>query len=426
MSSQRRLLVITYHYPPDEAIGGMRWAGFTRYLADLGWESVLVTGISCPRRRTLNDFYKGLRQARPNGDARASQAGENGDRAKSAAGIAQLKFEAGMLLALPDDGRGWILRAARFARQEIAAQSPDVVISSGPPHSAHLAAWLATRGSDVRWIADFRDPWAGPHGGAWRASATQRSGIARWLLPRLERLVLQSADGVLCNTREFAGALSAKYPHATIDWIPNGVDGDALPRITDAPFPGLSITHIGTLYGGRDVEPVLRAMRLLFDAHPDAVADTRLRLAGQVEQRYRPHLATEIAQLALSECVEELGVVPRSEALALSARSRLALVLAQQQDLQVPAKLYELVAMRVPTLVIAESDSASASEARRLGALALEPGDVTGIAAVLAAAREGRLPRPSRDSAALHYRDLSHDLDRVLSRNGVRYVAKRH
>src|SRR2546422_11690511 len=72
----RRLLVITYHFPPDGSVGGLRWAGITKYLARLGWEVVVVTAVppsgsdaavgvqveSCPRFRTLLEAYQGLRR----------------------------------------------------------------------------------------------------------------------------------------------------------------------------------------------------------------------------------------------------------------------------------------------------------------------------------------------------------------------------
>src|SRR5206468_11730330 len=67
----RRLLVISYHFPPDGAVGGLRWAGLSKYLARVGWEVHIVTAAEgpaavtpgvhrhhCRPRRTLNDRYK--------------------------------------------------------------------------------------------------------------------------------------------------------------------------------------------------------------------------------------------------------------------------------------------------------------------------------------------------------------------------------
>ena len=91
----------------------------------------------------------------------------------------------------------------------------------------------------------------------------------------------------------------------------------------------------------------------------------------------------EIEQLGLGDQVRVHGMVSRRTALELLSRAEMALVLAQNQPLCVPAKLYESVALGTPTLVIAEPDSAAAREARRLGAMTVDAGDVTGISALL-------------------------------------------
>src|SRR4051812_37447713 len=87
---RRRLLIITYHFPPDGAIGGLRWAGIGKALADLGWQVAVVTAApkepggvesgvrveSCPRFPTLIDGIRGvLRQTGwRNGSASSSMA----------------------------------------------------------------------------------------------------------------------------------------------------------------------------------------------------------------------------------------------------------------------------------------------------------------------------------------------------------------
>jgi hypothetical protein len=85
----------------------------------------------------------------------------------------------------------------------------------------------------------------------------------------------------------------------------------------------------------------------------------------------------------MEQHVELLGPLPRARALDMVSRSRLAVVLAQDQDLQIPAKLYESVAMGVPTLVVAPADSAAAAEGKRVGAVVCDSGDVEGMASLL-------------------------------------------
>jgi hypothetical protein len=85
----------------------------------------------------------------------------------------------------------------------------------------------------------------------------------------------------------------------------------------------------------------------------------------------------------MEQYVEVLGRLPRAQALDVLSRSRLAVVLAQEQALQVPAKLYESVAMGIPTLVVAPADSAAGVEGSRVGAVVRDPADIEGIACVL-------------------------------------------
>ena len=34
---RRRLLLVSYHFPPDTAVGGLRWQRLSRYIAERGW-----------------------------------------------------------------------------------------------------------------------------------------------------------------------------------------------------------------------------------------------------------------------------------------------------------------------------------------------------------------------------------------------------
>lgn len=432
----RRLVVISYHFPPDGSIGGMRWAGLTKYLTGHGWRSWVITAAaasdgapgvtvhSCPRRRTLNDHYHDLR-ARVTSAAQAAEGdgAPAGDPRES--WLTRLRLEAAMLLSVPDPGRGWILRAARQARRIISQVQPDVVVSSGPPHSAHLVAWLATRGRSVRWLMDLRDPWGGEPSTGWRSSPYYQSHIARGLTALLESVTVRAASGVLCNTQESVRAMRKRHPGASVRWFPNGVDRELLPALEGDRYPGVGIAHTGTLYGGRDARPLLRGLRLFLDRHPRAAAEgTKLRIAGHISPNLGELLRREVAALGLGERVEELGVLPRAEALRVAVRSRVGVVLAQDQELEVPAKLYELVAMNLPTLVVTNVGSATAAEARRIGAVAVDPTDATGIARFLEDVWLGgaaATPSSQPHSVMLDYRELAAVSDRLLLSDAVAF-----
>jgi hypothetical protein len=93
----------------------------------------------------------------------------------------------------------------------------------------------------------------------------------------------------------------------------------------------------------------------------------------------------------------------------------LVLVLAQDQELQVPGKLYESVYLGCRTLVVAERDSASAEEAKRLGAMCVEPSDVHGLEAALEQAWERDAgDRPQPHAAVLDYAGLADQFEAIV------------
>jgi hypothetical protein len=225
----RRLLVISYHFPPDGSVGGLRWSGLTKYLARRGWEVHVITAAEqtapssepglhlhhCPPARSLNDAYNSvasrLRSAmRPRNSANgarpaesappaapsaspASQAGAT-DKTKSPYAssspgiIGWARTNLSALMAFPDWGQGWIFPAASMARRLMSNKEFDVVVSSGPPHSAHLAATLACFETPAKLIIDMRDPWAALIEEPW-AHPVYNSAATRGLVRQLERIV---------------------------------------------------------------------------------------------------------------------------------------------------------------------------------------------------------------------------------------------
>jgi glycosyltransferase involved in cell wall biosynthesis len=238
------------------------------------------------------------------------------------------------------------------------------------------------------------------------------------VIPRLERLVFQAAEGVIVNTPHLAHTLATKYPDVAVECIPNGVDLERLPPRARELFPGLAIASVGTLYGHRDLGPVLQALRVFLQRHPEAAQDgVKLRVAGHAETPHARALEEQVASLGLGEYVEVLGQLPRAQALDLMSRSHLSVVLAQNQEWSIPAKLYEPVALGIPTLVVAEQGSAAALEGQRLGASVLEPHDAEGIARLLERLWHREMPTPFQGRLPVAYEAIAQLADRLLTRH---------
>jgi glycosyltransferase involved in cell wall biosynthesis len=428
MTGNKRLLVISYHFPPDGAVGGLRWSGLSKYLARRNWEVHIVTagrrtsaaqtpGVTvhyCARRTTLNDVYvrvvRRLR-GRKNPAGKPSQPPEATAPSENGRALRSLRREISSLLDFPDFARGWILRSSSKARQLLAQARFDAVVTTGPPHAAHLAGVLATLGRPEPLVADFRDPWS--HQLLWETNPSTIPWLYRRVIPRLERLVWRRASRIITNTREFRDQVGASGAARSVHFLPNGVDQERLPGPTDKLYEGFSIAYVGTLYMGRDFSPVFKAMRLFAERHAQDREQLRLRVAGTMDGQHGQLFHEQMKSAGVTDMVEVHGLLPNQQAIDLLNRSHLALVLAQNQPLQIPAKLYECLGMCIPTLVISESNSAAAKEARRLGAYTCENDDIQGISEVIEQVRRSggvrQTPRSSID-----YEDLAGELDDIL------------
>jgi len=348
-SDVRRLLVITYHFPRYGAVGGQRCAVLSKYLARLGREVHVITASPASpedgtpgvhrhfrrRRRTLDDLYKAASgRFRRTSNAHRQHAPEIPRRPRFSpllGPVAALRRILGSSTYLPDQGRGWVGRATGAARALLRDRKFDVVITSGPPHSAHFAGLLATLGRDAEFWIDMRDPWSTMH--EMHKPEDRVIRAERFFLRRLERLVFPRAARVLVNTREFESALSADEPELDVVWFPNGIDLEQLPARDLSAVEKCSISYVGTLYANRNLSSVLAAMRALGRDRPNAAAMLRLNVAGPLDAPNRDRMNRDIAAAGLASQVSIHGVLPRAEALELLSRSHLALVLAQDQPM---------------------------------------------------------------------------------------------
>ena len=336
---RRQVTLLAYHYPPHMQIGAARPHQFARHLRRAGWDVQVVTSNVCVRHAdeqlTLAD------QERP-APMRVPDQATAGARVWSRA---LHWFEA---FVLPyEDRLGWLPHALHAGARTMTAHS--VLISTHPPVVTHLAALILKLRTGRPWIADFRDPlWGNPCRVALRAT---------WFDPLIERAVVLGADAIIATTESSAAQLQARYPgraHA-ISAIYNGYDPDDV--IVPAPAPARAVrtlSHVGTLYGGRSPGSLLASFdRLVRDGR---VGAWQFRQIGRAVPGTVPP-ATPGAGVYQSPCHLPHWAA-RQEMLAADV-----LLLLDMCDvnpgLQVPAKLYEYVRTGRPILALTPPGSAA-------------------------------------------------------------------
>ncbi len=402
----RRLLIITYYFPPETSVGAHRWRAMSRWLRRLGHE---VTVLTTRAFGALPDDVEGTERAF---DLAASPALRRLLRrppvATSAPGEPQMGEGAPPAivadLVVPDaHAIGWNPAAAWAARRLVREREIDCVITSSPPHSTHLIP-LALGRRRPAWIADFRDGWRfEPLRGPWPLPG--QSALDGWL----ERKVASRADAVTAVTRPIADDLNHRLG-ARSACISNAWDPDLDSGVKAARYPPLdpevvNIVHAGKLYvegsNRRDPSPLGPALRRLLERRPDAERRLRIVVAGPLdpaEQRFT-------AELDPANMIQHAGHLPHDSVVALQRNAdALLLVTAPGLVSLATGKLFEYLAAGRPIIALAHgNEAARIVEATGTG-VTVPMDDTEGLATALEAALDGELAE----------RYTPHDLDPYL------------
>ena len=216
--SVKKVLVITYYWPPAGGSGVQRVAKFCKYLGAFGWEPLVLTvrdgnytGLDKSLLHDVEHIQTVYRA--PSWEPHAVFNRLTAIRKKSAnRGAAPSTTSSGGLmqtigeyirlnLFIPDSRIGWKPQAIRMGSALIRDARPDIIFSSAPPYTPHLIARDLKRMHGIPWVADFRDPWLENH-------AYNRVPRLPWVKQynrRLEQGVLQEADCITCANPRFAG-----------------------------------------------------------------------------------------------------------------------------------------------------------------------------------------------------------------------------
>lgn len=377
--SQKKILLISYHFPPSTAIGGMRIAGFAKYLPAEGWDPYVLTlkdryleekdmnrlesleGVpisKAGRLITLRDVYlktklvlSRWRGGRGNVvDSALKIDGNNTVEKKSKK--EKMKYFIASLVLLPDEERDWIIPATIKAIHILRREKIDYILTSCPPYSVHLVGLLvAILRPKVKWIADFRDPWMVPIEKMFYPTTS----FSNFINFRLEKFVIQRADLVLTTTKKLAEAFIDYYRQCPADkfkLIPNGFDGKVASSVNKKRYDTFTISYTGVLYVGRSPEPLFQAVASLIKKNRIASTEICIKLVGHCRNIEDIPTAAIIAQHGLESVVEVIDPVPQTEARQIIKQSHVALLLAPNQPYQIPAKTYEYMGLGTPILAL--------------------------------------------------------------------------
>lgn len=219
---KRKLLVVSYYWPPSGGSGVQRWLKLTGYLAELGWEIHVLTiepdSAKFPSRDASleADIHPSLIVHRTPGFnpftwaealfGSKSLPDPNFARTEKTGWKTKLALFVRTHLFIPDPRKGWNSRAIHKGLELIRSEEIDLVITTSPPHSSQLIGMELKKQTAVRWIADFRDPWTD----VFYYNELGHSFLSRAWDRRYEEQVLQRADMLITVGQEMRRQLRSR------------------------------------------------------------------------------------------------------------------------------------------------------------------------------------------------------------------------
>lgn len=360
-----RILIVSYYWPPAGGPGVQRWLKFAKYLPDFGYEPIIYTPenpnyplVDEELVKEIPEGIKVLKQPIKEPYRVASLFSKNKSKSLSAGIIPQARKQSLLDKVLlwirgnffiPDARIGWVAPSVSYLKKYIQEYNINTVITTGPPHSMHLIGCQLKEQLNIKWIADFRDPWTtiGYH----KELKLTKKSIEKHIA--LESRVLTTADEIIVTSKstkkEFA-ALTTK----PITVITNGYDVEYVGRITrDEKF---SLAHIGSFLSNRNPRVLWKAIVELRKENKEFKEAFQLKLIGKISQE----IQDVIAEFHLEECTLNLGYVSHHEALIEQRKSQvLLLVEIDSEDTKaiIPGKLFEYMAAERPILAIGPDEA---------------------------------------------------------------------
>jgi glycosyltransferase involved in cell wall biosynthesis len=288
MNSKKKVLIITYYWPPAGGSGVQRWLKFVKYLRDFDIEPVIYTvdnpGYAINDKSLINEIPNSIETLRqpifePNSILNFFGTKTN----KESAGflnpnpnfIGKIIQYIRANYFIPDARKFWIKPSVKFLSNYLEKNPVDVIITTGPPHSLHLIGLHLKKKKDIKWISDFRDPWTEIdyfHKMPLNKKAKKKHH-------QLEREVLKNSDSVIV----VGNTMRDQYLKETdkVVTISNGFDTSDNKEVSHLDI-FFSITHVGMMNADRNPSDLWKILKEICLENSDFKSDLKIRLIGKI------------------------------------------------------------------------------------------------------------------------------------------------
>jgi len=355
--NNKKILIITYYWPPAGGPGVQRWLKFVKYLPEFGWEptvfipenpsypivdDTLEKDVSKNLEIIKSKIWEPYQIAEFFGkDNKKFKAGQF-DVGKNQSLKSRLSIWVRGNFFIPDARIFWVNPSVDYLKKYLKENHFDALVTTGPPHSVHLIGLnLKKEFPNLKWIADFRDPWT-------EISYYQHLKLTKFADQKhrnLEQKVFENADITLATS--YADAENFKKKGANAVCITNGFDVDKQESKTADPEPTthFTLSYIGVLEQLRNPEVLWRVLNDLMKENEDFSKNFQLKFVGRIDDR----ILDKITNSELNDSVKNLGYLSHSEANFEMQNSDLLLITNFPEEKSkgiIPGKIFEYLATK--------------------------------------------------------------------------------
>lgn len=363
----KKVLILTYYWPPAGGPGVQRALYFVKYLRDFGWEPIVYTvengefhnedhsfakdipdGVTILRRPAIEPYsiYKKLLGKDKDEKLKPVVFTEKTDKPL----LHKLSVWIRGNFFIPDARMLWIQPSIRYLTKYLENNPVDAILSTSPPQSMHLIASGLKSRLNLPWVADFRDPWT-------KVSYYNDLKLSSWAdrkHKRLEKKVLNHAD------KRVAVGWKMKSDYESIggrpvEVITNGFDDESIPKFPSIEDNGkLKILYLGSLSRKRNPFLLWESLAELIGDGTINESQIELNFIGNID----PIVFESLDTLGLKNIYTKRGYVPHQEVWEHYSKATVLLLIGIPNQPEIlPGKLFEYLASQKPIYSVFPNNS---------------------------------------------------------------------
>lgn len=371
----KRVLIISYYWPPTGGSGVQRWVKFAKYLPSEGWQPVIYTPENPEQLATdasleaeipaeaeiikthIIEPYELYKKFLKKSGHSKEAVEVNPVNAQNKSFLQKVAMWVRGNLFLPDPRCMWIRPSVSYLKKYLKDHPVDLIVSTGPPQSMHIIGMKLARQTGLPWIADFRDPWTRIF---YFKHLSMTRTTERWH-KKMEKKVLDAASAVVAVSplvqQEFQ-----EMTQTPVELITNGFDecdfaGAACTEAAGGKDKDFIITHTGLFAADGNPSVLWETLREKCIKDPVFKDRLKIKLIGKTDRQ----ITESIEAAGLGENLTDMGYQPHDKAVEEQRRaSLLILPLRKEPEYKavLPGKLYEYLASWRPVLGIGQPDGA--------------------------------------------------------------------